>query len=221
MKRITVLIFILLGTLATACGLIPGAATPLPPNVLVYDAPITLTIKKDSLLPGTTLAYNGKSETGAARLMIAGQLAPKQVADNVEWQGSPVPNIALKLATRVATFDDNAITLLGTAHVEIKDVKPQPGGVPGTTLIEFGPFVTYSLAKNEFVPGTNLAYVGSSDNGAQFIGVEGIPYRKTGDSIQYNGRLAPKIFLRLDLRLIRFTDADAQVGGQAKIIIEQ
>ncbi|MBI5652124.1 MAG: membrane lipoprotein lipid attachment site-containing protein [Chloroflexi bacterium] len=206
----------------TACTALPFfGATPLPPNVLAYEAPVSLTIKKDTLLPGTTLAYNGKSETGAARLMIAGQLAPKQVADNVEWQGSPAPNLTIKLATRVATFDDSAITLIGTAHVEIKDIKPQAGGTPGTPLIEFGPLVTYSLAKNEFVPGTNLAYTGSTANSAQFIGVEGVPYRKSGDSIQYNGRLAPKVFLRLDLRLIRFTETDAVVGGQAKIIIEQ
>jgi hypothetical protein len=100
-------------------------------------------------------------------------------------------------------------------------VKVQPGGTVGTSLVEFNAPATFNLAKNESVPGTNLTYAGSTADGARFLGVEGVPYRKTLDSIQYNGRLAPKVYLRLDLRLIRFTETDAVVGGTAKIIVEQ
>ncbi len=219
----TMLILVLTMTLMTACDLLPSggnAATPAP-NTLTYEAPVTLTVKKDSSLTGTAIGYQGKSDTGAARVTIAGQIAPKQIGDSVDWQGVPAPNVDLKLAMRVVTFDEQSITFAGTARIEIKNVAVQPGGAPGKVMLEFNAPVTFNLSKGETVLGSNVAYIGSTPNGAQFAGVEGYAYRKTLDSIQYNGRLSPKVYLRHDLRLIRFTDTDAVVGGTAKIIIEQ
>ncbi|CAG0946777.1 hypothetical protein ANRL1_03256 [Anaerolineae bacterium] len=219
MKRLVVIVAMAIAL--TGCDALPFASTPQPANTLAYEAPVSLTIKKDTQLNGTSIAYNGKTETGSAKLVIAGLAAPKQVADTVDWEGTPAPNASVKLSTRVVSYDDQAITLVGTARIAIKDVKIQPGGLPGTPLIEFNAPVTFNLSKNEFALGSNIAYAGSTPNGAQFLGVEGYPYRKTLDSIQYNGRLTSKVFLRLDLRLIRFTETDAVVGGTAKIIIEQ
>lgn len=219
----TMLILVLTMTLMTACDLLPSggnAATPAP-NTLTYEAPVTLTVKKDSSLTGTAIGYQGKSDTGAARVTIAGQIAPKQIGDSVDWQGVPAPNVDLKLAMRVVTFDEQSITFAGTAQIEIKNVAVQPGGTAGKAMLEFNAPVTFNLSKNEIVPGSNLTYIGSTPNGAQFAGVEGFPYRKTLDSIQYNGRITSKVYLRHDLRLIRFTDTDAVVGGTTKIIIEQ
>jgi hypothetical protein len=218
---------ILLVLLLPGCSAIPflSSSTPVPPNTLVYDAPVSLTIKNGELLPGTTIAYAGKLSTGAAKVLITGLLAPKQVGDTLDWQGSPAPNVAVKLSTRVASFDDNAITLvglIGAAHIALSNVAIQPGGTAGTALMEFSaPAVTYSLGKNEAIPGTNVQYAGSSPNGAQFLGVDGYSYRKQGDSLQYVGRLTPKVFLLLDLRVIGYSDTGAVVGGKAEIKIEQ
>jgi hypothetical protein len=218
----TILLLMILATVLTACDALPFNIGPTPlPNTLVYEAPVTFVIKKDSMLGGTTLAYSGKNEAGSARLMIAGQVAPKQVGDSVDWKGSPAPNISVNLSARVITYDDQVLTLGGVARLEIKNFVVQPGGTSGTALIEFSAPVTFNLSKGEIVPGSNLSYVGATPNGAQFAGVEGYPYRKTLDSITYTGRLAPKVFLRHDLRLVRFTDTDAVVGGTAKIIVEQ
>ncbi|MBI5305828.1 MAG: hypothetical protein HY868_27115 [Chloroflexi bacterium] len=219
----TILLMLVMLTMLTACDALPfggNAATP-PPNTLIYEAPVSLTVKKDSPLSGTAIGYQGKSDTGAARVTIAGQSAPKQVGDSVDWQGTPVPNVDLKLALRVLTFDDQSVTFAGTARIEIRNIAIQPGGSPGKAMLEFNAPVTFNLSKGETVLGSNVSYVGATPNGAQFAGVEGFPYRKTLDSIQYNGRISPKVYLRHDLRLIRFTDTDAVVGGTAKIIIEQ
>jgi hypothetical protein len=198
----------------------PGAsATPV--NRLTYDAPVSLTIKTGATLPGTTLGYSGKSETGAAKVTIASQLAIKQVADTVDWQGAPVSNVNLKLTTRVASFDDQALTLVGTAHIEIINIKVTPGGSPGTAMLEFSSPVTFSLKKNDLIPGSILAYAGATPDGAQFLGVEGYPYRKQFDSLQYVGRVAPQVFLKLDLRVLSYTETGAVVGGTATIRIEQ
>lgn len=198
----------------------PGTS-PTPVNRLTYDAPVSLTIKSGATLPGTTLGYSGKSETGAAKVTIAGQLAIKQVADTVDWQGEPVAGISLKLNTRVATFDDQGITLVGTAHIEIANIRVTPGGTPGTAMLEFNSPVTFSLKKNDLIPGSILAYAGATSEGAQFLGVEGYPYRKQLDSLQYVGRLAPKVFLKLDLRVLSYNESSAIVGGTANIRIEQ
>jgi len=166
--------------LAAGCGALPlpFAATPLPPNTLVYDAPTTLTIKTGTTLPGTTLVYLGENENKQAQMVVAGYIAPKQVADTVDWQGTPVPNVNLKLTTRVVAFDKNAITLAGTAHIEIANIIVQPGGTPGTAMLEF-------------------------------------------NSLQYLGRINPRVFLRLDLRVVSFSDANIVLAGTANIKIEQ
>lgn len=200
---------------------LPFAPTPLPPNTLVYDAPVSLTIKTGTLLPGTSIAYQGKTETGQAKILITGLLAPKQVADTVDWQGAPASGVNLKLTTRVASFDDQAVTLAGTAHIEIANVTIQPGGAPGTPLLEFNAPVTLSLKKDELIPGTKIVYTGTTPEGAQFLGVGGYPYRKQFDSLQHTGRINPKVFLRLDLRIVSFSETGVVLGGTANIKIEQ
>ncbi len=205
----------------SGCSLNPLASSPpLPPNTLVYDAPVSMTIKNGALLPGTAIAYGGKTDTGAGKVLIAGLAAPKQVGDSVDWQGSPVPEVAIHLATRVATFDQQSITLVGTAHIEIKNVSVKPGGSAGTVLMEFNAPVSVSLQKNELIPGSNLAYGGSTTEGAKFLGVDGYPYRKTLDSLQYLGRLNPKVFLELNLRVTSFSDTSVLLVGTADIKIE-
>jgi hypothetical protein len=195
--------------------------TPLPPNTLVYTAPTTLTIKAGATLPGTNLLYLGENENKQAQMVVSGYIAPKQVADTVDWQGTPVPNVNLKLNTRVATFDKSAITLVGTAHIEVTNIVIQPGGTPGTAMLEFNAPVTWSLKKDELVPGTKVVYVGAAPEGAQFLGLEGYPYRKQLDSLQYFGRINPKVFLRLDLRVVSFSETNVVLGGTANIKIEQ
>ncbi len=210
-----------LGLTLSGCSLNPlASSTPLPPNTLVYDAPVSLTIKNGTALPGTAIAYGGKTDTGAGQVLIAGLAAPKQTGDTVDWQGSPVSDVTIDLSTRVATFDQQSITLVGTAHIVIKNVSVKPGGSAGTVLMEFNAPVTASLQKNEFIPGSNIAYGGSTAEGAKFLGVDGYPYRKTLDSLQYVGRINSKVFLELNLRVTSYSDTSVLLVGTADIKIE-
>ena len=205
------------------CSSLPfvSSSTPVPSDTLAYTAPVSLSIKTGTLLPGTSISYSGKSATGAANVLLAGLVAPKQIGDTVDWEGVPAPNVNVRLNTRVATFDDKSITLVGTGHVQVAGVKVQAGGTPGAATLEFNSPVTYSLKKDETIPGTLLTYAGSTTNGAQFLGLEGYPYRKQLDSLQYVGRLNPKVYLKFDLRLVSFTETGAVVGGTVNIRIEQ
>jgi hypothetical protein len=209
--------------LLLGCSSVPflTSNTPVPANTLAYDAPVSLTIKTGTLLPGTSISYSGKSATGAANVLITGLLAPKQTGDTVDWQGAPVPNVQVRLNLRVATFDEQSITLVGTGHIEIPNFKVQSGGTPGTALLELNAPVTFSLKKDEMIPGTLVTYAGATPNGAQFLGIDGYPYRKQLDSLQYVGRLNPKVYVKFDLRLLSFTDSGAILGGTANIRVEQ
>jgi hypothetical protein len=190
------------------------------PNTLVYDAPVSLTIKNGALLPGTSIAYGGKTDTGASKLILTGLIAPKQMGDSVDWQGTPIPDVAVKLGLRVGPFDDQSITLIGTSHIEIKNVSIKPGGTPGAALMEFSAPVSVSLNKGDFIPGSKVAYGGSTADGAQFLGIDGYQFRKSLDSLQYVGRINPRVFLRLDLRVLSFSDSSAVLGGTANIRLE-
>lgn len=204
-----------------SCDALPLPGAPTPVNTVTYDTPISFNIKAGSILPGTSIAYQGKTETGSAKVMLSGLPAPKQTADSVDWDGVLSPNVTAKLALRVASFDAQSITLAGTAHIEVKSIDVKPGGTAGKTLVEFDmPVVTYQLDKNKLVPGTNLAYAGSTPDGAQFIGVEGYPYRKQFDSLQYVGHIAPKVFLRLDLRILNFSESSVTLAGPARLVVE-
>lgn len=189
-------------------------------TMLIYDAPISLTIKTGTLLPGTTIAYNGKTASGAARVLLVGLEAPKKTGDTLDWQGSPVPNVQIKLTTRVLTFDDQSLTVAGTAHIELSNITIQPSGTQGQVLIEFSAPVSYTLAKSQTIPGSNVSYLGMTAEGAQFGGVQGYAFRKQLDSLEYNGRVLPKVLLRLDLRVISFSNEGAVLGGTANIKLE-
>ncbi len=205
----------------SGCNLLPFApSTPAPTKTLVFDAPVSLTIRNGALLPGTSIGYAGKMPNGAAKVLIDGLVAAKQIADSLEWQGTPVPNVSVKLSTRVASFDDQGITLLGTGHIEIDDATAQAGTAPPASLMEFSAPVTYTLNKNGTIPGSKVSYVGAAKDGAQFSGIDGYPYRSTLDSLQYSGRVNPKVFVKFDLRVINYSDSSALLGGTANIKLE-
>ena len=210
-----------LALFVSGCDALPFApTTPLPPNTLAYDAPVSLDIKTGTTLPGTTIAYSGKTATDAGQILIAKLAAPKQIGDTVDWEGTPASNVSVKLSTRVATFDEQTIKLVGTGNVEIKNVTVKAGGAPGTVLMEFNAPLSISLNKNDAIPGSNVTYAGSTTDGAQFLGVDGYPYRKPLDSLQYVGRVNPKVFLKLDLRVTSFSDSSVLLVGTAIIKIE-
>ncbi len=215
-------VFLVLACLAlAACSANPLApSTPPPPNTLVYDAPATQTVKNGATLPGTTIGYGGKTQTGAARVLLSGLVAAKQIGDSMDWKGTPVPNTSLTLNMRVVSFDDQAVTFAGAAHLELVKSVVQPGPITGTAQMEFNAPVTYSLNIGETIPGSNITFLGSTKDGAQFKGLEGYSFRKTLDSLQYTGRLNPKVTLKLDLRVLNNSDASVLLGGAATVRIE-
>ncbi len=80
--------------------------------------------------------------------------------------------------------------------------------------------VLYWVDRGKAIPGTTLTYQGKTDQGALLGGVEGYPYRKTADSILWEGRLRDRVWLQLEGRTGLFDDDRLQVLGLATVWVD-
>jgi hypothetical protein len=188
----------------------------LEPGALSFQGPQAYTLEPGEYLPGTDVRYMGKSDDGA-EFTIAGQRAVKQKADSLNWSGSPAEGVRLELRLRVVWYTESALYAAGTARLVVRDVSAQAGQIPGSGALSYQMPVAYTLPLNEAVAGTGLRYEGKSAEGARFAGVEGYPYRQTGDSVRWEGYLRPNVAVRQDLRLLQYDEQSARVGGIAHL----
>ncbi len=215
----------LLFTLAGCSGQLSGGVivgnTPSAAKTITYDGAINLSIKNGQPLAGTGLGYQGKSADGRALLLVNGLQAPKQTLDSLNYKGTPVPGVVLELTTRVGTYDQNGVNLIGTIHLEIQDPQLNANPSQGDQLTAFAIPVQYNVSLNDVVPGTLIQDLGQTPDGAKFSNVGEFPYRQQFDSVVWNGHLRDKVGLRLDLRLISASEDKAALAGTAQIRFEK
>ncbi len=223
-RTATILILPILLAILPACfpsigGISGGTATP---RQIKFTGPVTTRIISGESLPGTNIQYLGRTPDDRANVIIGGLAAPKKGGDSLNWSGSPVPFTLVNLRTRVLTYDDGALNLVGTVDVIIQDPKPQPAQSPSSSYVmEFTLPAHHNLVRNQSVPGTTLAYVGKKTEGAQFSGIEGYPYRQQLDSVLWSGFLRDKVFIKADLRVTFYNDTNADLLGTMMIRFEQ
>jgi hypothetical protein len=220
------LLFVVLfsASILAACAGLPGIGSgdsSTSPNQIAYDGAILLTVKNGQTFPGTTIGYQGKTPDGRALVTLDGQQAPKSMADSVSFTGSPIAGTLLTLDTRVGTYDSNAVNLFGKVHLVVDNPAPSMGTFGPDTITGFGIPVQYTVNRGQAIPGSTIQFVGKADQGAQFSNVEGFPYRQQFDSIVWSGHLRDKVALRLDLRLLSYSEDSATVGGTAQVRFEK
>jgi len=215
-KRLKV--FIALGLLlvgVVSCGLRSGKG----PVELTYTAPVEIGVKAGEDLPGTSIRYVGKSEKGA-EVLIAGQHAFKQKGDSLDWKGDPVEGASVDLSLRILWFTEDTLHLVGTGKVVVRQPNPQPAFIQTDWPLKFtNAPVVYGVARNEYIPGTTVEYLGKEEEGAHLGGIDGYPYRKGADSILWDGKLREKVYLRLNVRVLYIGENSLRVGGTASIWI--
>jgi hypothetical protein len=224
MQRLLLVLVVVSASILAACAGLPcfgSGDTSTSPNQIAYDGAILLTVKNGQTFPGTTIGYQGKTLDGRALVTIAGQQAPKSTADSVNFTGSPIAGTLLTLNTRVGNYDSNAVNLFGTVHLVVDNAAPQMGAFGPDTITGFGIPVQYSVNRGQTIPGSTVQFVGKTDQGAQFSNVEGFPYRQQLDSIVWSGHLRDKVALRLDLRLLNYSEDSATLGGTAQVQFEK
>ncbi len=189
------------------------------PVELTYTAPVEISVKAGENLPGTDIRYVGKSEKGA-EVLIAGQHAFKQKGDSLDWKGNPVEDVSVDLSLRILWFTEETLHLVGTGKVVVRQPAPQSGLIQTDSPLKFANApVTYGVARNEYIPGTTIEYLGKEEKGAHLGGIDGYPYRKGADSILWEGRLKDKVYLRLNVRVLYIGEDSLRVGGTASIWI--
>ena len=190
-------------------------------DTLTYSLPTTLSIERGGTLSGTNIAYESLSEEGVW-LLINGQRALKRKGDSVSWSGSFVPETQTELDLRVIWTSEDKVDLAGTAKVTVKGVVPQKGPISISSPITLSGPVAYGVAKDSYIPGTTLTYVGDSEQGAQLGGLgEEYPYRKIGDSILWEGTLRDGVYLRAELRTVQFDGNGLRLAGIATLWLGQ
>ena len=186
---------------------------------LTYEAPVKLTIDTGDNIPGTDITYVGIGENEEAEVLIGGQQAFKQKGDSLDWEGTPVNGTKVDLNLRIAWYDSQTMHVVGTSRIKIDRPTVAPVTVPASALMTYYAPVAYGMAPDALIPGTQYSYVSSTEEGAELSGIEGYPYRKSGDSIIWNGKLRDGVYLKLNVRVVQYDDKGLRVGGIATIII--
>ncbi len=218
---LSLLVLVALAGCAGQVGPISLGATDAPlGKQLVYDGAITFSIKAGGGLTGTTLGYSGRSPDGRAILTVNGQQALKSTADSISWTGSLAPGSLTTLSMRVGPYDGNGITLVGKVNVTIQGANPQLGNPSPNILTTYQIPVTYDVQKGDFIPGSLVQYAGAQADGAHFQNAGPLPFQNL-DSLVWQGRLKDKIALRLDLRILTYSDSGVRLAGFAKLFFEK
>lgn len=199
--------------LLAGCG---GASS----DSLTYNGPTEQTVASGETVPGSNIRYVGYSDAGA-EVLINDLPAVKLVGDSLDWKGEPVPGVQVEMAQRILAANAQRLQTVGTVKVTVADVRPELAPYPDKPAFDYKVAVTYTVRKGETVPGTLLSYKGKAEDGAEFAGVSGYPYRKMGDSLTWAGRLRGNTYLDMTLRVGAYTDEFVTLGGLATIGLTQ
>ncbi|HIC89825.1 MAG TPA: hypothetical protein EYP04_10550 [Anaerolineae bacterium] len=217
------LLWVMILVLLTSCNIsipgLPGGAKT-PPGTLIYKGPTEEGIPVGGWMPGTDIRYLGPTREGA-KVAIGDYTAIKKMGDSLDWEGEPASGVHVKLSQRVIFYNEEKLQVAGTADIQVTGISPRAGSFKPAPSIRYRVPVTYNVKKGERIPGTVLVYKGKTAHGAELGNIEGYPYRKTADSIVYEGYLRDNVKLRLDLRVAFFTESSLQVAGLALIGIQE
>lgn len=219
MKRVSLWLLLLSAAILTVfVGCEPRRGAD---NELVFTGPVEIGTTVGSRLPGTDLEVRAVADD-AAQILIDGQIATKKSGDSLDWRGALDFNVDLDLALRILWIADDIVQTAGTAKLTVESPRPEAMPVQSISTIQYALPVSYSVRAGQRIPGTTITYVGKDiEKGAEFSGIEGYPFRKIADSLTWEGRLRDNVWVKLDLRVILFSDTTLQAGGVASIWVDQ
>jgi hypothetical protein len=183
---------------------------------LTYTGPTEVGIDKGQFLPGTDIQYLTKTGEGA-QVSIGGQSALKKIGDSLDWKGDLRPGVAVDESLRVALVGEEALHAAGTVRVDVATPNPPAEPVNELAPVHFKLPVAYRVEKDSAIPGTVVAYLGKTDQGARLGNIQGYGYRQVGDSIVWQGTLRDGVWLDLNLRTVLILDGSLDVAGTADL----
>ncbi len=89
-----------------------------------------------------------------------------------------------------------------------------PGGA-----MEYSTAFEHNIPAGQALPGTDIKYLGKTDQGAQMSLGGQAALKRTLDSLTWHGEPVPGVSVDYNLRIIDFDDKALQMGGTAKVIV--
>ena len=189
---------------------------PVAENAIAFAGPTEMRIEVGDFIRGTDIQLTGIVD-GRAEFLFAGLRAERIAGDSLDFDGS-WPNISgvdYMLRLRVYRLEEGYVRAAGVHRLVIEDIRPihQP-----TMAVQGNPFkVTYtgSASMGDLLKGTTFGYAGLDEQGAEIIGIPAgdFPFRKTGDSLRWQGMLRPDLPSQFDLRIVHYVENSVQVAG--------
>ncbi|MDH7487581.1 MAG: hypothetical protein QHJ81_15075 [Anaerolineae bacterium] len=87
-------------------------------------------------------------------------------------------------------------------------------------LVYAGP-TEQGIAVGDFVPATDIQYVGMTEDGAEVLIGEQKAVKKKGDSLDWDGHPLPGVTLNLKQRIVWFTAEKMHVAGTARLAVDR
>ena len=185
-------------------------------NAIAFAGPTEMRIEIGDFIRGTDIQLAGIVD-GRAEFLFSGLRAERIAGDSLDFDG-PWPNIGgvdYLLRLRVYRVTEEYVRAAGVHHLLIEGI--QPIHQPAMALQENPLKIPYtgSVGPGEQFKGITFGYVGQGEQGAEISGIPAgdFPFRKTGDSLQWQGMLRPDLPSQFDLRIVHYGKNSVQVAG--------
>ncbi|MEZ4659817.1 MAG: hypothetical protein R2911_19860 [Caldilineaceae bacterium] len=189
------------------------------PGMLTVQGPTERRVGLGERIPGTDIqlvAVNGSE----AEFQIAGMRSVRVAGDSLDFDGEwpGINGVTYYARLRLYHVGSDNIRAAGVHQLVIRNIQPVESAVQlGNFTLKFP--VVASANRGAQFKGLTLGYVGQDDRGAQISGLPqgDYPYRKTGDSIVWNGQLRPDIPAQYNFRVLLYGADSLRIGGVVNI----
>ncbi len=193
---------------------LPGLA--LGENAIAFAGPTVMRIDVGESIRGTDIQLAGIVD-GRAEFLFAGLRAERIAGDSLDYDGAwpDIGGVDYTLRLRVYRVAEDYVRAAGVQRVVIEGI--QPLHQPGVAVNEGSPKLPYtgSIAVGQVLKGTTFGYAGPGEQGAEISGISAgdFPFRKTGDSLRWQGMLRPDLPCVFNMRIVHYGENSVQVAG--------
>lgn len=227
-------VVVLLALVLTGCSLIVGGEEETPVatggpagDQVVFIAPYRAVLDEGEGVPGARLEYVDQDDNGI-HVRIDGEDAHKKTGDSFNWHGpalldtngTTAAGVELDFKLRVVGVVLDVFQAWGDVDIIVSDPVPVAADLPDDAPLIFSAAVAnYTVAKGDIIPGTTYTYLGNTDKGAEFGGMEGYAYRAVADSLDWSGQVRANVYSDLSMRVRSIDDQEVSLLGAATVWI--
>lgn len=208
-----------LGELGNVPGLEALGGLQTPPGAVAFQGPVEMGLVKGKKIPGTDILFVSVTDGDAAQFEIDSLRATRRLGDSLDfdgaWPGSS--GVTYQLRLRIYNVAGGEVRAAGVHRLVVENVQPQMDSVDsvntGSHALRFPHTVTVDAGK-QFL-GMTLGYARQDERGATLTGLlqDEYPYRKLGDSVEWEGRLRADVPVEYHLRMLYYQETNATLGG--------